>query len=420
MIDIQQPGFGQRLRAVRSARGLSQRDVAAGAVNPSYISLLENGVRVPTLDVVVHLARALGVPLSDLVDDAEIAEPPTDSHLPDQGSSLVRDLLARNSMSFGEYGAARHGFAEAYAVAKREGNVNAAVQYGFELQDVLRALGEYQSRYELLTELTALVDEAALPVEIQLEARTQLASAARENGHLSEALELAERTVQRLGETELAGTVEHVRALGVLIAIRCDSGELRDLRSIVRRMLDMAESLDSPSVLGRAHWVAFMSYSIIDDQEAAHHHVLRAHNMLATPNTSMQDWMRFCRAAAAALLRIGADAAELDRYLGPARACVELVDTPAERSSLTLLEAGYQLKFGDPALALELVKRVNDDLHGADVATARLTAGRALARLGRPEEAIDELRAAAQWYESLSAYRNAAAAWREIDELRSR
>lgn len=388
-------------------------------MNPSYISLLENGARVPTLDVVVHLARALGVPLSELVDDAEIPEPPTDDTVPDQGSSLVRDLLARSSMSFGEYGTARQRFTEAYTVAKREGNVNAAVQYGFELQDVLRALGEYQTRYELLTELSALVDEAALPVEIQLEARTQLASAARETGRLSQALELAERTVEQLAETDLANTVEHVRALGVLIAIRCDSGELRDLRAVLSRMLDMAEWLDSPSVLGRAHWVAFMSYSILDDHEAAHHHVLRAHNMLATPNTSMQDWMRFCRAAAAALLRIGADAEELDRYLGPARACVELVDTPAERSSLTLLEAGYQLKFGDPAMALDLVKRVIDDLHGSDVATARVTAGRALARLGRVVEAIEELRTAAQWYESTSAYRNAAAAWREIDELRS-
>lgn len=419
MVDIQQPGFGQRLRAFRSARGLSQRDVAVGVVNPSYISLLENGTRVPTLDVVVHLARALGVPVSDLVDGADVLEPAAEENVPDQGSSLVRDLLARSSMSSGEYGTARHRFAEAYALAKRDGNVTAAVQYGFELQGVLRALGEYQARYDQLVELTALVDDAELPVEIQLEVRTQLASAARETGRLSEARDLAEHAAARLGGTALANTAEHVRALGVLIAIRCDSGELRDLGSVVLRMLEMAERLDSPSVLGRAHWVAFMSYSILDDQEAAHHHVLRAHNMLATPNTSMQDWMRFCRAAAGALLRIGADAAELDRYLGPARACVELVDTPAERSSLTLLEAGYQLKFGDPAVALDLVKSVIDDVHGTDVATARVTAGRALVRLGRTDEAIDELRAAADWHESLSAYRNAAAVWREIDELRS-
>jgi transcriptional regulator with XRE-family HTH domain len=419
VIDIQQPGFGKRLRAFRTAAGLSQRDVAAGVVNPSYISLLENGTRVPTLDVVVHLARALGVPVSDLVDGAEIPQPTVDD-TPDQGSSLVRDLLARSSMSFGDYGTAQRQFAEAYAAAKRDGNLIAAVQYGFELQGVLRALGEYQARYDLLAELVAaLVDDGALPVEIQLEARTQMASAARETGRLSEGLELAEHTVERLAETALANTAEHVRALGVLISIRCDSGELRELRELVRQMLEMAERLECPSVLGRAHWAAFMGYSLLDDQEAAHHHLLHAHHMLATPNTSMQDWMRFCRAAAGALLRIGADATELDRYLGPARACVELVDTPAERSSLTLLEAGYQLKFGDPAVALELVKSVIDDMYGADVATARLTAGRALVRLGRAGEAIDELRAAAMWNESLSAYRNAAAIWREIDELRS-
>jgi hypothetical protein len=98
---------------------------------------------------------------------------------------------------------------------------------------------------------------------------------------------------------------------------------------------------------------------------------------------------------------------------------VALVDTPTERSSLTMLEASYQLKFGDPTVALDMVKQAIGDLHGPDVAAARVTAGHALVRLGRTAEAIDELRAAASWYESVSAYRNAAAMWREIDELRS-
>jgi transcriptional regulator with XRE-family HTH domain len=420
VIDIKQPDFGRRLRDLRRARGLSQRDVAAGVVNPSYISLLETGARVPTLDVVVHLARALDVPLNELLEGAEIPEPPTDNSAPDQGSSLIRDLLARSSLSFCEYDTARHRFTEAYAAAQQEGNLAAAVQYGFELQDVLRALGEYQARYDLLTEITALVDKAGLPTEILIKARTDLASSARETGRLSQALELVELAVDQLVDSDLANTVEHVRTLGVLIAIRCDCGELSGLRSTLREMLDLAERLDSPAVLGRAHWVAFMAYSMLSDQEeAAHHHVLRAHDMLATPNTSMQDWMRFCRAAAAALLRVGASAAEVDRYLGPARACVELVDTPTERSSLTMLEAQYQLRFGDPTVALELVELAGANLHGGDAAAARATAGRALARLGRTDEAIDELRSAASRYEELAAYRNAAATWREIDELRS-
>ena len=449
MIDIKQPDFGRRLRDVRRARGLSQRDVAAGAVNPSYISLLETGARVPTLDVVVHLARALGVPLNDLVDGADMAEPPTgqvnavDSvnavnsvnavdrvnatdrvntagSVPDQSSSLIRDLLARSSLSFYEFDAARHSFAEAYAAAQQEGNLPAAVQYGFELQDVLRALGEYEARYDLLTEITGLVDKAGMPAEVMIKARIDLASSARETGRLNQALELGELAVRQLVDSDLANSVEHVRLLGVLIAIRCDSGELTGLRSLLRTMLELAQRLDSSALLGRAHWVAFMAYSMLGDEEdAAHHHVLRAHDMLATPNTSMQDWIRFCRAAAAAMLRVGADAAEVDRYLGPARACVELVDTPTERSSLTLLEAQYQLRFGDPKVALELVKTAEDNLHGADGAAARATAGRALARLGRAEEAINELRTAATRYEELAAYRNAAATWREIDDLRS-
>ncbi|MFC7617417.1 helix-turn-helix domain-containing protein [Actinokineospora soli] len=65
-VGIRQPEFGQRLRRLRLAKGLSQRDVAGTVVNPSYISLLESGARVPTLEVVMQLAAALEVAPEDL------------------------------------------------------------------------------------------------------------------------------------------------------------------------------------------------------------------------------------------------------------------------------------------------------------------------------------------------------------------
>src|SRR6202453_1116138 len=60
--------FGQRLRHLRRARGLTLGDLS-GVVGkaPSVLSLLENGRREPKLSLIEQLAAALGVPVSDLL-----------------------------------------------------------------------------------------------------------------------------------------------------------------------------------------------------------------------------------------------------------------------------------------------------------------------------------------------------------------
>jgi len=54
--------FPQMLRALRAAKGISQRQLAeAISVHPSYISKLEKGQEKPARELVETLARALGV-----------------------------------------------------------------------------------------------------------------------------------------------------------------------------------------------------------------------------------------------------------------------------------------------------------------------------------------------------------------------
>ncbi len=52
--------LGQRLRALRKERGLSQSDLAGDLVSPSYVSLIESGQRSPEREVLEGLARKLG------------------------------------------------------------------------------------------------------------------------------------------------------------------------------------------------------------------------------------------------------------------------------------------------------------------------------------------------------------------------
>lgn len=64
--------FGKTLRRRRLVRELTQQALAeAAGLHLNYISLMERGQRTPSLDVVLKLARGLGVPASELVTEVE-------------------------------------------------------------------------------------------------------------------------------------------------------------------------------------------------------------------------------------------------------------------------------------------------------------------------------------------------------------
>lgn len=60
--------FGNRLREIRKQKGFSQEGFADHAgLHRTYLGGLERGERNPTLTVMLKIAKALGVSLSDLV-----------------------------------------------------------------------------------------------------------------------------------------------------------------------------------------------------------------------------------------------------------------------------------------------------------------------------------------------------------------
>ena len=63
--------FGLAVRKRRIAGGQSQERLAERArLHPTYVSMVERGLRNPTLDVASRLAKALNVTLAMLVDEA--------------------------------------------------------------------------------------------------------------------------------------------------------------------------------------------------------------------------------------------------------------------------------------------------------------------------------------------------------------
>lgn len=66
--------FGNRLRAARRERGMSQDDLAARTgMHRTYVGGIERGERNPSLTNIVRLANALEVEVAELVSDIDDA-----------------------------------------------------------------------------------------------------------------------------------------------------------------------------------------------------------------------------------------------------------------------------------------------------------------------------------------------------------
>lgn len=67
--------FGKILRDLRKVKQMTQEELAFRAgMNVTYLSDLERGKNNPSLAVLVDLARALGVELTDLVTGIQISD----------------------------------------------------------------------------------------------------------------------------------------------------------------------------------------------------------------------------------------------------------------------------------------------------------------------------------------------------------
>ena len=66
---------GERLRRLRSERGLSQRDLSSPGVSYAYISRIEAGARRPSVKALRKLAEKLGVTAEYLETGSEIGQP---------------------------------------------------------------------------------------------------------------------------------------------------------------------------------------------------------------------------------------------------------------------------------------------------------------------------------------------------------
>ena len=73
MADSISKHFGAVLRVLRTEAGLTQEALAELAgIHPTYIGLVERGVRNCSLDIADQIAKGRGAPLSEMLAQAEL------------------------------------------------------------------------------------------------------------------------------------------------------------------------------------------------------------------------------------------------------------------------------------------------------------------------------------------------------------
>lgn len=418
---IPQPEFGRRLRRLRTERGMSQRDLAVGVVNQSYISLLESGSRVPTLEIVLHLAKVLDVPFDALVEDPEAnidgiaAVVPAVPVTEQPKAQLVEDLLTTSAIDHGDLDQAEQRLTRAYKAAISAGTPTAQLSSGLALERILDLRNDRTSRYALLTEMLPVAERLAIP-EALVRVRIALSAAARDVGQLGEAFTQIEAAGQEIPNTAYVRGSEHIRLLAVRISVLSDAGGGAEVVRLVDTMLEMADALGSPPIASRAYWAASMALAVVGETERSLVHLRNAREMMANPGTSLRDWARFTRAAVSALMDANADLSEITSNMFAARAA-SAAEAGVDPVVMTSLEVRYAVANGEPLRALEMAENV-DEARLSGIERVRFVQAVAVAQrnLGRTGASIATLRRAAHLAESASAYRRAAQIWRDIND----
>ncbi|HKS00957.1 MAG TPA: helix-turn-helix transcriptional regulator, partial [Arthrobacter sp.] len=192
-------GFGEKLRAERLERGLTQAELGKDLYSPSYISLLETGRREPTADVIEELARRLELapkaleawsqPIS--VSDAEY---------------VLAGLYARQAWDLRDYALAAEHAANAARIALDGKNTSAWWNMTYMQAECLMKQGqlkECQKIMEHLSEHPMATESAGLGVR----ARQMLAALCHGQGQLSTAVEHAEKAVELCAQLPKGSTL---------------------------------------------------------------------------------------------------------------------------------------------------------------------------------------------------------------------
>jgi tetratricopeptide (TPR) repeat protein len=337
---------GRRLREARERAGLSQRQLSFDGCSPAYISRIEAGERIPSLQLLREMGRRLGVSEDWLA------------------TGLDRDLLAEDrtlldaeiALRFNELDSAEELYDKALENAatntERARSLAGLGQIAFERGDPRRAVQQLEQALSVSGEEAA--DQPSLA--------DTLGRSYAMLDDLEPAIRLFRQSLERANRRK--NSPEAVR-FGVLLAnAYIDNNEFDEAREVLEQTVDKAENARDPVFRARIYWS-----------------LSRLHALQGEP----------------------ADAA---RYARKALELLELTEHTTYAARAHQLLAHVELDRGNADEALGLLDRglplIVESSNHVDEALFRLERARALAQLGRSEEATALAQRSAEMLENAS------------------
>ena len=371
-------GFGEKLRAERLDRGLTQAELGKDLYSPSYISLLETGRREPTADVIEELARRL-----DLAPKALEAwsQPVSIS----DAEYMLAGLYARQAWDLRDYPLAAQHAATAAQIALESKNTSAWWNMTYMQAECLIKQGlwaECRAMVQRLLDHPLAAESAGLGVR----ARQMLAAAAQGQGQLKDAVDYAQEAVRLCAQLPKGSTMI-IGALRALIGALAESGRLDEAWKYCQEMNAEMEGQSLPQLAGEVAWVvgnvAFMRH---DYAEGIKYH--EEAGKLLSPAYDIDLWARFNKASAAVRLSSGIVEPETLSAIERAELALSIVGgTDTDRLEVAFIRARWLYLTGDIMGAVQKLR----EIHAERSVLARHTAGEVSLLLGKALKAAGEV-----------------------------
>ncbi|BCW49862.1 hypothetical protein StoSoilB13_22040 [Arthrobacter sp. StoSoilB13] len=370
-------GFGEKLRAERLERGLTQAELGKNLYSPSYISLLETGRREPTAEVIEELARRLELAPKALeawsqpvsVSDAEY---------------VLAGLYARQAWDLRDYQLAASHAATAAQIALEAKNNSAWWNMTYMQAECVMKQGqlkECQQIVEHLLEHPMATESAGLGVR----AWQMLAAVCHGQGQLATAVEHAKKAVQ-LSEQLPKGSTLIIGAHRALIGALAESGKLDEAWQYCLTMVEHMDEHSMSQLAGEVAWVvgnvAFMRHDYV---EGIKHHERAA--KLLSPANDIELWARFNKASAAVRLSSGIVEPETLSAIERAELALSIVGgNKTDQLEVAFIRARWLYLTGDIPAAVDKLREIYKDRK----VLARHTAGEVSLLLGKSLKAAGE------------------------------
>jgi tetratricopeptide (TPR) repeat protein len=250
---------GQRLKDARERAGFSQRQLSFSGCSPAYISRIESGDRIPSLQLLRELGKRLGVSEDYLatgavdrgVRGAELAQAEVALRLDelDAAEELFEQILG-SAVTDAEKAEAQAGLGQ---LASRRGNPREAIKF----LEQARGMNDRMMR--------AAVAEA-------------LGRAYAMVGELESAIGVFQAALDEADARE--DDIETMRFAVLLASALIDSGNLGRAEELLGRALALGDKSQDPLVRARLYWSQSRLHAERNDQDTAADYARRALEIL--------------------------------------------------------------------------------------------------------------------------------------------